>query len=487
MTSIREQFTGDRHRPVYHFVPPKNWTNDPTGTFQAGGLFHLFYQYRDAPSPEGPGGWGTWCHAATEDFIHWIDYPVAIGREEGGPDYVGCWSGGAFERDGSHTLIYWGNPGGICLATSDDGYRTWRKHPRNPVIAPPEEPVEWRLHDPCAWKDGEWFYMASGSQIGKPRAIGSSRDAGFLFRSRDAVDWEYAGLLYEPGGESDLAVPSFFPFGDGHMLLFASHSRGAQYYLGPYADGRFEPRVHGRFNYTSWDPGPAMHVCGDSIAPSSWLAPDGRRIVITWIAEGRTPEAMARAGWAGIMSLPWEMRPGPDGSVRVSPVRELEGLRGMYRSLEGAFVDDGEQILPGIAGDTIELRAEIDPGSADEAGLKLRCDLDGEEETVVTWERGSSRIRLDVSRSSADPEFVGRDPQVAGLDHDPDQPLLLRIFLDRSVVEVFAGDRVLLTKRIYPQRTDSIGTRFFARGGRASLRTLDSWQLRPCRYSSLEA
>ncbi|MCY3763301.1 MAG: glycoside hydrolase family 32 protein, partial [Gemmatimonadetes bacterium] len=228
MTSIREQFAGDRHRPVYHFVPPKNWTNDPTGTFQANGLFHLFYQYRDAPSPEGPGGWGTWCHAATEDFIHWIDYPVAIEREEGGPDHVGCWSGGAFERDGSHTLIYWGNPGGICLADSDDGYRTWRKHPRNPVIELPDEPVEWRLHDPCAWKDGEWFYMASGSQIGKPRAIGSSRDAGFLFRSRDAVDWEYAGLLYEPGGESDLAVPSFFPFGDGHMLLFASHSRGAQ-------------------------------------------------------------------------------------------------------------------------------------------------------------------------------------------------------------------------------------------------------------------
>ena len=132
MSSIREQFAGDRHRPVYHFVPPKNWTNDPTGTFQDGGLFHLFYQYRDAPSPEGPGGWGTWCHAATEDFIHWIDYPVALERDEGGPDRVGCWSGGAFERDGSHTLIYWGNPGGICLATSDDGYRTWRKHPRNP-------------------------------------------------------------------------------------------------------------------------------------------------------------------------------------------------------------------------------------------------------------------------------------------------------------------------------------------------------------------
>ena len=416
MPSIREQFADDRHRPVYHFVPPKNWTNDPTGTFQDGGLFHLFYQYRDAPSPEGPGGWGTWCHAATEDFIHWVDYPVALEREEGGPDRVGCWSGGAFERDGSHTLIYWGNPGGICLATSDDGYRTWRKHPRNPVIELPEEPVEWRLHDPCAWRDGEWFYMASGSQMGKSRAIGTSRDAGFLFRSRDAVDWEYAGLLYEPGGESDLAVPSFFPFGDEHMLLFASHSRGAQYYLGPYAGGRFERRVHGRFNYTSWDPGPAMHVCGDSIAPSSWLAPDGRRIVITWIAEGRTPEAMARAGWAGIMSLPWEMRPGRDGTVRVAPVRELEGLRGMYRSLEGAFADDGEQILPGIAGDTIELRAEIDPGSADETGLKLRCDLDGQEETVVTWDRGfvadtAGRVPFQRRPGVRRPRPAGRRPR----------------------------------------------------------------------------
>ena len=314
--------------------------------------------------------------------------------------------------------------------------------------------MEWRLHDPCAWKDGEWFYMASGSQIGKPRAIGTSRDAGFLFRSRDAVDWEYAGLLYEPGGESDLAVPSFFPFGDGHMLLFASHSRGAQYYLGPYAERPLRaPRARPLQLHQL---GPrAGHARLRRLDRPQLLAGPGRkrRIVITWIAEGRTPggDGEGRLGRRHVAAV------GDAAGARTAACAcrrcgSWKGCAGCTAAWKGAFADDGEQILPGIAGDTIELRAEIDPGSADEAGLKLRCDLDGEEETVLTWERGSSRIRLDVSRSSADPEFVGRDPQVADLDHDPDRPLLLRIFLDRSVVEVFAGDRVLLTKRIYPQR-----------------------------------
>ena len=103
------------------------------------------------------------------------------------------------------------------------------------------------------------------------------------------------------------------------------------------------------------------------------------------------------------------------------------------------------------------------------------------------------RILLESEHAAAlaiveagDPEFVGRDPQVAGLDHDPEQPLLLRIFLDRSVVEGLRRGPGAADQADLPAATDSIGTRFFARGGRASLPTLESWQLRPCRYSSLE-
>ena len=39
----------------------------------------------------------------------------------------------------------------------------------------------------------------------------------------------------------------------------------------------------------------------------------------------------------------------------------------------------------------------------------------------------------------------------------PREPLKLRIFIDRSVVEVFANGRQCMTQRIYPARRDSLG------------------------------
>ena len=59
-----------------------------------------------------------------------------------------------------------------------------------------------------------------------------------------------------------------------------------------------------------------------------------------------------------------------------------------------------------------------------------------------------------------------------------DEPLRLRVFIDRSVIEVFANGRQCLTLRAYPQREDSRGISVFARGGEAKLASLDVWQMR---------
>jgi beta-fructofuranosidase len=54
---LRLALAGDRRRPLYHFIAPANWMNDPNGAFFWKGKYHLFYQY----NPNGPF-WGT---------IHW--------------------------------------------------------------------------------------------------------------------------------------------------------------------------------------------------------------------------------------------------------------------------------------------------------------------------------------------------------------------------------------------------------------------------------
>ena len=59
------------------------------------------------------------------------------------------------------------------------------------------------------------------------------------------------------------------------------------------------------------------------------------------------------------------------------------------------------------------------------------------------------------------------------------ESLKLHIFLDRSVMEVFANSRLCLTQRIYPTRADSLGVSIFARGGEVILNRLDIWTMTP--------
>jgi beta-fructofuranosidase len=55
--------------------------------------------------------------------------------------------------------------------------------------------------------------------------------------------------------------------------------------------------------------------------------------------------------------------------------------------------------------------------------------------------------------------------------------LRLHVFLDRSVLEVFANEHTCLASRLYPTRPDSLGLDVFSRHGRVKLKTLDIWTI----------
>ena len=61
----------------------------------------------------------------------------------------------------------------------------------------------------------------------------------------------------------------------------------------------------------------------------------------------------------------------------------------------------------------------------------------------------------------------------------PGESLKLRIFLDRSVLEVFANERQCVTQRIYPTRGDSLGVTLFSRDGSVDVKSLDAWDMAP--------
>lgn len=470
--AARARLRDDPQRPRYHFLPPGNWMNDPNGLIQWRGRYHLFYQH----NPHGPL-WGNmhWGHAVSDDLVRWTDLPLALAPTPGSYDQDGVYSGCAVDNGGVPIIIYTGVRGRdqlVCLATGDDELLTWRKWAGNPVI--PERPpgldiLQYR--DPSVWREGNRWYMVHGAGI---TGVGG---AALLYRSPDLVDWEYLGPIHtgdlhrrEPVWTGSMwECPQLFPLGDKHILLVAVwHERALQYAaytIGAFANGRFTPAREGILD------------AGLLYAPQTMRDGGGRRVLFGWLREGRGNEAMQAAGWSGVMSLPWILTLRDDGALGVAPAPELESLRGAHREYGALGIDrDADVPLPDVAGDCLELDAEFAPGDAREVGLTVRRTPGGEEETRIVYEPGSGGLVVDRARSSADPA-VERAAPAATLALAPGEPLRLRVFLDRSVIEIFANERLALTERIYPTRADSLGVGLFARGGGARLRRLDAWRM----------
>jgi beta-fructofuranosidase len=72
---------------------------------------------------------------------------------------------------------------------------------------------------------------------------------------------------------------------------------------------------------------------------------------------------------------------------------------------------------------------------------------------------------------------AARDSRQAQLDLLAGEPLRLHVYLDGSIVEVFANGRLMLTSRVYPARADSQGLRLLASRGIIHVRSIDVWTL----------
>jgi beta-fructofuranosidase len=88
-----------------------------------------------------------------------------------------------------------------------------------------------------------------------------------------------------------------------------------------------------------------------------------------------------------------------------------------------------------------------------------------------------SLISIDSSRSSILPDALSRAPETAPVYLDPEEPLKLRVFVDRSVVEVFVNGRQCVALRVYPGRPDSTGVSLCSQGRDIRLAALDLWQM----------
>jgi beta-fructofuranosidase len=464
---MTQPFAGDPHRPAYHFLPPANWMNDPNGLIQWRGQYHMFYQY----NPNG-AFWGTmhWGHAASTDLVHWRHLPIALAPGPEPYDAAGVFSGITLIHEGTPTILYTATAGEhfdgtAALAVGDEELLAWRKDPANPVITPPEGVDLLAFRDHSAWREGEWWYQVIGSGL---RGVGG---ALLLYRSRDLRQWKYLGIpfsgtLAETGEMWE--CPDLFALGERHVLLLSPIPFARTIvYTGTYGDGRFTP--DGPF--AEFDPGGSLY------APQSFRDDQGRRVLFGWLRENRPVAAQVAAGWSGVMSLPRVLTLLPDGTLGQEPAAELKALRGRNTHVQGPVLIGVASGMPAeVRGDQLELLLELDIGEANEAGLVLRATPDGAEQTVIFYDRPGARLVVDRTGASLDAD-TERDVRHVALALAEGEPLRLRVFVDRSVIEVFANERACMASRVYPTRPDALGVDVFARGGEAQLLALDAWEL----------
>ena len=492
---FRERLLADPYRPGYHFCPPEDMAipGDPNGAFYHNGRYHLMYLY----NRNGSGF--CWGHISSQDLLHWRHHPDSIGPGQGDE---GCFSGGAFVDDnGTAYLSYWMLWGakGIGLAKSRDAnFDRWTKFDANPVIRSTEfglteakdpngKPLFYGSADPSnIWKKDGRYYMLTGN-LPVLNKIGRNPDAPqeqqgdrlYLFVSEDLKSWKYLHEFYQRNPQwtdrgEDNMCPSFLPLPSSpeggpasgkHLLLFISHSKGCQYYVGDYRDDKFFPDNHGRMTW----------VDSTYFAPEALLDGSGRQIMWAWLVDN--PPNEDQKGWSGVYGLPRTLWLGEDGTLRMRPVKELETLRGRENTWNDLALAGGKTSpLESFAGDSCEIQMEVRPGTAKRCGVKVRAAKDHSEETLLYYDSVEQQLVFDSTRSGvAGKKTVERAP----LKLKPGELLKLRVFIDKSVVEVYANDRQAICRRVYPAQASSRGVVLFSDGGEANFQKLKAWEMAP--------
>jgi len=454
---LRERILADPARPGYHFANPEGVAMpfDPNGAIYWKGRYHLFYIFQDSRSGHRADHWG---HVSSTDLFHWRHHPTGL--------LDGMYSGNCFvNANGVPTICYHQKGEGNAMAVAlDDDLNAWRKLD---TITPgtregDEHHERYRSWDPFGWLEGDTYYAIFG---GKRPGIAKSN-------SLDG-EWRYVGDLLAHGVEGvslneDVSCPDLFRLGDKHVLLCISHRLGCRYYVGTWKDEQFHPESHAMM---SW-------VDHSFFAPESLLDDRGRRIMWAWIMDEPRFGVRTAHGWSGVLSLPRVLSLGDDGRLCMDVPEEIKALRyGAHRHGPVTIEADSEPAVEGVAGTNLELLVEMEGKGASAYGVIVCASPDGVEQTSIFYDATEKRLKVDTRRSG--PDDTPRAVEAAPFELDPGERLKLRVFVDRSVVEVFVNGRQAIARRIYPSRPDSGGVRLFASAGAAHLHELEAWRIAP--------
>ena len=435
-------------RPQFHFTSGTGWINDPNGLVYVDGIYHMFFQH----NPLG-NVWGhmTWGHAISPDLVHWRQLADAIRPDSLGTIFSGSAAIDTFNTAGFGTgtnppviAMYTaaggtskaseGRPFTQCLAYSNDGGLTFTKYKNNPVL---KEIVPGNRDPKIIW------YAPTRRWI-MPLFLEASH--GFdLFSSPDLKHWTKFQNLSFPQSQE---CPNFFPLPvegkpGSHRWIFTGAN--SQYIVGQFNGHHFTPES-GPFPMDNGRNFYAAQVYNN--IPAS----DGRTIQIGWMRGGSYPGMPFNQQMSFPCTL--KLRAFPAG-LRIcrEPVREIQSLWSHVHRIGRVALADQRREFPDLIGNQLDIEATLHPGTARLIGMEV-C---GQKIEIHTATRRISAL--------------GATGQMEKPAHAND-PVRLRILVDRTSIEVFAPDAAASLSSCYIPLAGQSPFAIYAHGGNAIFTSL---------------
>ncbi|TYR33633.1 glycoside hydrolase family 32 protein [Sphingobacterium phlebotomi] len=471
-------------RPTYHYINPEGRLNDPNGLCYWNGNWHLFYQ---AYPPEDTRQ--HWGHAVSKDLVHWTDLPYAIYPNPEEKVYSGATM---VEKDRVIAMYHGTKVGTMVAISSDPLLLNWDKTPESPVIKmpKPDEKLPYNVFDPNIWKEGDSYYtVLAGTRPEGPG--GKNIRANFLFKSKDLASWEYMhefieNDLYSFVGD-DGACPYFLPIGkEGkYIFLHFSHMTGGKYLIGDYDTQRhkFVVTDGGQFNH-----GPVGF--GGVHAPSAFTDQNGDVVVMFNMNSGKR---IHEGNYTETMTLPRLLSLDDQGRLSQRPVAALETLR--YNKFERKNIllpKEQFVLIPEAAGSAKEIVMKVDLKGASYLELNVLSSPDKSEFTrVMFYKNGGvperdikngrgrySAIAIDNSNGSLANDVTPRVTETADVFIGKEELVELRVFIDKSIVEVFVNGRQCIAVGTYPTLKESDLFSVKAHGKDAEIVSFESYNMK---------
>lgn len=448
----------EKHRPVYHFTPKKNWMNDPNGMVYFEGEYHLCYQHDNYDKVFSDMSWG---HAISTDLVHWEECAKAIVPDNDGLGMIFSGSAVVDENNcagfGVNTFLAFYTSTmprqQQSMAYSIDKGNTWIKYSRNPIIKNEKEdniPDDFR--DPkVIWHKGCQIWIMS-------LAV---KDHIEFWSSYNLKDWakesEFGKGLGAHGGVWEcpdlIELPVDANDNNKKWVLLVSINPGGpnggsatQYFVGDFKE------LNGKMTYiSSQEEEKWLDYGTDNYAGVTWSNVENKAIIIGWMSNWSYAKQVPTKNWRGAMTIPRELElKNIEGEILVTskPIQNLEKIIG--KSI--ATIDD------------VKLNSNINVGkelSASRIKIEMDIALIKNMEIEIGNVKGENvRIGYDVQngylyvdrRNSGEKNFKEGFAKLhkAKVSRKLEK-LEMEIFLDKASIEVFFNrGEYVMTEIIFP-------------------------------------